>query len=136
MNKNILAFALLISVASPGMAQKKKAALNDSNTPLHLLQPDYVTPYGVLSTDEIKSDIDRVLRYLESCTPTRVVDKKTGKVITDYENMDQNAQLERGPFRIGSYEWGVTYNAMLIAAEATGDEAYNKDVMDRCNFLT
>ena len=136
MNKNFLAVALLLSMASPGMAQKKKAAINDSNTPLHLLQPDYETPYGALSIDEIKKDIDRVLRYLESCTPTRVVDKKTGKVITDYENMDQNAQLERGTFRIGSYEWGVTYNAMLIAAEATGDTLYTKYAMDRFNFLT
>lgn len=38
--------------------------------------------------------------------------------------MDTNAQLERGTFRLASYEWGVTYSAMLAAAEATGDEAY------------
>ena len=70
--------------------------------------------------------MDRVLRYLESNTPTKVVDKRNGKVITDYANMDTNAQLERGTFRLASYEWGVTYSAMLAAAEATGDEAYKK----------
>ena len=74
----------------------------------------------MLTTEEIKADMDRVLRYLEKNTPTRVVDKNTGKVITDYANMTADAQLERGAFRLASYEWGVTYSAMLAAAEATG----------------
>ena len=39
------------------------------------------------------------------------------KVITDYANMTADAQLERGAFRLASYEWGVTYSAMLAAAE-------------------
>lgn len=34
--------------------------------------------------------------------------------------MTADAQLERGAFRLASYEWGVTYSAMLAAAEATG----------------
>ena len=38
----------------------------------------------MLTTEEIKADMNRVLRYLEKNTPTRVVDKNTGKVITDY----------------------------------------------------
>ena len=76
-----------------------------------------------------------VLRYLESNTPTKVVDKRNGKVITDYANMDTNAQLERGTFRLASYEWGVTYSAMLAAAEATGDEAYKKYVYDQFQIL-
>ena len=68
-------------------AQKKKEVINDSNTPLHLLQPAYKVPYKELTTTEIKTDIDRILRYLEKNTPTRVVSKKTGKVITDYRLM-------------------------------------------------
>ena len=32
-------------------------------------------------------------------------------------------------------EWGVTYSAMLAAAEATGDQAYYKYVTDRFQFL-
>ena len=113
--------ALLLLAGTGANAQKKKEVLNDSNTPLHLLQPAYKVPYGMLTTEEIKADMDRVLRYLEKNTPTRVVDKNTGKVITDYANMTADAQLERGAFRLASYEWGVTYSAMLAAAEATGD---------------
>lgn len=138
MNKLVLNFALLaaLSAGLSAHAQKKKEVINDSNTPLHLLQPDYQVGYGIVSAEDIKKDMDRVLRYLESNTPTRVVDKRNGKVITDYANMDTNAQLERGTFRLASYEWGVTYSAMLAAAEATGDEAYQKYVYDRFKFLS
>ena len=127
--------ALLLLAGTGANAQKKKEVLNDSNTPLHFLQPAYKVPYGMLTTEEIKADMDRVLRYLEKNTPTRVVDKNTGKVITDYANMTADAQLERGAFRLASYEWGVTYSAMLAAAEATGDQAYYKYVTDRFQFL-
>ncbi|MEY8723834.1 glycoside hydrolase family 88 protein [Bacteroides stercorirosoris] len=126
--------ALLLSGISI-YAQKKKEVINDSNTPLHLLQPAYKVPYKALTTSEVKTDIDRVLRYLEKTTPTRVVSEKTGKVITDYNNLPADAQLERGAFRLASYEWGVTYSAMLAAAEATGDADYKKYVTDRFNFL-
>ena len=112
MNKLVLNFALLaaLSAGLSAHAQKKKEVINDSNTPLHLLQPDYQVGYGIVSAEDIKKDMDRVLRYLESNTPTKVVDKRNGKVITDYANMDTNAQLERGTFRLASYEWGVTYS--------------------------
>lgn len=136
MNIKILCLtgALLLTGISAS-AQKKKEVINDSNTPLHLLQPAYKVPYKALSTAEVKTDMDRVLRYLEACTHTRVVSAKTGKVITDYNNLPADAQLERGAFRLASYEWGVTYSAMLAAAEATGDADYRKYVTDRFSFL-
>lgn len=127
--------ALLIGSVQVDAQQKKKEVANDSNTPLHLLQPEYKTPYSELKPEQVKNDMDRVLRYLESNTPARVVDKKTGKVITDYANMTPDAQLERGAFRLASYEWGVTYSAMLAAAEATGDKAYMDYVTTRFKFL-
>lgn len=127
--------AFLLLAAGSTYAQKKKEVVNDSNTPLHLMQPAYKVPYGALTTTEVKTDLDRVLRYLEKTTHTRVVDKKTGKVITDYANMNTDAQLERGAFRLASYEWGVTYSAMIAAAEATGDKAYMDYVTDRFKFL-
>lgn len=131
----IVAGALMAMIPLSGAAQKNKVA-NDSNTPLHLLQPEYKVPYGTQTPEEIKKDIDRVLQYLEKNTPTKVVNKKTGKEITDYNKIDSDSQLERGAFRLASYEWGVTYSAMLAAAEATGDEAYAKYVTDRFKFLS
>lgn len=57
--------ALLLLAGTGANAQKKKEVLNDSNTPLHLLQPAYKVPYGMLTTEEIKADMNRVLRYLQ-----------------------------------------------------------------------
>ena len=127
--------ALLLWAGTGATAQKKKEVVNDSNTPLHLMQPAYKVPYGALTPQEVKADMDRVLHYLEKNTPPRVVDKNTGKVITDYARLTPDAQLERGAFRLASYEWGVTYSAMLAAAEATGDPAYDRYVTDRFTFL-
>lgn len=139
MKNRILSTAILATMLSACGAPQgdtgKEAVINDSNTPLHLMQPEYKTPYGVVSVEEVKEDMDRVLHYLESCTPTRVVNEKTGETITDYANMGTDAQLERGTFRLASYEWGVTYSAMLAAAEATGDQAYMDYVINRFNFL-
>lgn len=69
---------LLLSIGT--YAQKKKETINDSNTPLHLLQPEYKVPYKALSTTEVKTDIDRILRYLEKTTHTRVVSEKPEKL--------------------------------------------------------
>lgn len=136
MKKRFLSMmGVVMLLASCAPTQEKKEEINDSNTPLHLLQPDYQNPYGVPSVEAIKSDMDRVLQYLENCTPTRVVNKNTGEVITDYTQIDADAQLERGTFRLASYEWGVTYSAMLAAADATGDKAYMDYVTDRFKFL-
>ncbi len=130
-----LAVLSLSSCLHPQSDSKKETVMNDSNTPLHLLQPEYNTPYGLPTIGEVKENMDRVLRYLQASTPTRVVDKESGKTITDYANMGTEAQLERGTFRLASYEWGVTYSAMLAAAEATGDTAYSNYVFDRFRFL-
>lgn len=130
---SLLVFLLISGVLS---AQKKEDKINDSTTPLHLLAPDYKVPYGVISKDEVKKSLDRVLFYLEKSTPTNVIDKKTKKVITDYSKMDSNSELEKGAFRLASYEWGVTYSGMLEMAAASGDKRYFDYVNDRFKFLS
>ena len=135
LKKISLMTALASLIGMGACVEQTKEVQNDSNTPLHLLQPAYNTPYGPLTTEEIKEDLDRVLHYLEKSTPTRVVSKTTGEEITDYAQITTDAQLERGAYRLASYEWGVTYSAMLTAAEATGDEAYYNYVADRFKFL-
>ena len=72
MKNKILSIAALATLlgacAAPQEKAQEQTAINDSNTPLHLMQPDYNTPYGVGSVEEVKSHMDRVLNYLESCT--------------------------------------------------------------------
>ncbi|GHV25207.1 hypothetical protein FACS1894176_03140 [Bacteroidia bacterium] len=88
-------------------AQKKnKQETNDVTTPLHLLQPEYNIPYGVLSPSTIKDDIDRVFHF-----------------------------IEKGQFRLVSYEWGVTYSALPAATQATGDSSYQDYVTTQFRSL-
>jgi rhamnogalacturonyl hydrolase YesR/lysophospholipase L1-like esterase len=136
MKQLVLIFLFIPGLNSECFAQNKKTEINDSNTPLHLMQPEYKIPYGVPSEEKIKADIDRVCSYLEQCTPAQVVNKNTNAVISDYNNLPAEAQLKRGTFRLTSYEWGVTYSAMQIVADATGDKRYLDYVHERFNFLS
>ncbi|WP_149274741.1 glycoside hydrolase family 88/105 protein [Pareuzebyella sediminis] len=97
---------------------------NDVTTPLHLLQPDYPTPYGAPTLAEITETLDRVYLYLEKETASKLVNSMTNTPITDLKKLDENTAFEPGVFRLTSYEWGVTYAGMLLATEATGDEKY------------
>lgn len=114
------AVALIAGLCACSPSGKTEKILTDSNTPLHLLQPDYKIPYGVPTKEAVKADLDRVLRFLEVETPTAV---------------KENGELERGAFRLASYEWGVTYSAMLRAGETTSDKAFTKYTTDRHEFL-
>ena len=108
----------------------------DSNTPLHLLQPDYVTDYGVPAAEDITRILDRIYNYLETVTPIGLVDA-SGKEITgpgDIRSANR-PRFSESDFRLISYEWGVTYAGMLHASMATGDPKYAAYTIDRMKFL-
>ena len=110
---------------TPAHAQQ----VNDNNTPLHLMKPVYHTGYGIPTAECVKQTIDRVLRYIDTETPALLVDQKTGQEITQFKDITANTQLKQGGFRLTSYEWGVTYSAVLAAYATTSDPAY-------CNYVT
>lgn len=134
--KSVCMGFLLVGTVACNQPAEQPEKINDSNTPLHLLTPDYKVAYKEWNTEQIKSYLDRVLHFLESTTPMRVVDKETGAEITDLEQLNPNAQLERGAFRLASYEWGVTYSGMLAVADATQDAQYMNYAKERFSFLT
>ena len=113
------ALALILGLSSCS-SSGNETVLTDSNSPLHLLQPDYKIPYGVPEVKDIKADLDRVLAFLDKETPTAV---------------KEDGYLEKGAFRLASYEWGVTYSAMLRAGETTGDKAFSEYTISRHSFL-
>lgn len=135
MKRTIIILMAVACTASAVGQQAQPVKINDSNTALHLLEADFKVPYGVVSPEAIKKDLDRILVYLEEQTPTRVIDKTSKAVITDYSKINKNSQVDRGDFRLTSYEWGVTYAAMLSAGEATGDKRYSDYTYDRFKFL-
>jgi unsaturated rhamnogalacturonyl hydrolase len=131
--KNLYIFFIFISTTL--IAQRNETKANDSNTPLHLLKPDYPTPYGKPAIEDITKTLQRIHTYLNEVTPPQYMNAKTGEVITDFSKIDTNTILKKGDFRIVSYEWGVTYAAMILASEATGDTRFKEYADLRLKFL-
>ena len=124
-------FVFLMGFATSVSAQK----INDSTTPLHLLQPNYDVPYGKPEVKDIITVLDRVYNYLTETTPTKMIDKFSGKEIKDYSKVDKNTIFLAGDFRLISYEWGVTYAGMSLATKATGDIKYADYTNKRIQFI-
>ena len=118
MKKSILSAVLLALLATTASAQELQ---NDATAPLHLMTPAYKYAYGVPKAEDVKATMDRVKNYLEANTYTEL--GESGKM------------LRRGTFRLTSYEWGVTYSAMLQAGRLTGDASYTRYATERMLFL-
>lgn len=131
--KNIILFLALPFTALVVKAQVKTG--NDVTTPLHLLKPDYAVPYNPMFKEEIKKVLDKVFNYLDAVTPAQMINKQTNEVVADFSKADSNTIVKPGDFRLTSYEWGVTYSAMLWAGETTGDKKYTDYVKNRFSFL-
>ncbi len=116
-------------------AQRNETKANDSNTPLHLLKPDYPVPYGKVEIESVTKILQRIHGYLDTVTPPQYLNSKTGETLTDLSKIDENTVLKKGDFRVVSYEWGVTYGAMFLATEATGDSRFKQYADKRLQFL-
>jgi rhamnogalacturonyl hydrolase YesR len=108
--------------------------LTDSNTPLHLLQPDYDIPYEIPVVKQLALQLDKILVYLEKATPVGLVNGNK-MPLEDYSRINKQTKLKQGDFRLTSYEWGVTYSAMLHAAEVLKDARYSEYTLTRLDFI-
>lgn len=126
--RTLLLAALLLP--APVIAQQ----VNDNNTPLHLMRPAYRVGYGVPDAGQVKQTMDRVLHYIDQQTPARLVDSKSGAEVRPAK-ATASTRLQQGGFRLTSYEWGVTYSAVLAAWQVTGDAAYRDYALDRMKLL-
>jgi len=126
----VLALALFIPIQNS--AQKPTT---DATSPLHLMQPEYDTPYGIPEPAKIVGALDRVYDYLQATTPTELIGSKS--TITDYSRIptEKDLHFKQGDFRLVSYEWGVTYVGMLAVSEATGNKKYADYTKERIGFL-
>lgn len=108
----------------------------DSNTPLHLMQPDYPIPYRIPQPRQIKEVLGRIHEYLETATPARLVDGRSRKSITKHDRLNEDTIFEPGDFRLTSYEWGVTYTGMLLAGEVTNDSRFTDYTAERLSLIS
>src|SRR5690606_11758308 len=124
--------ALLLFMPHKKWAQEPAT---DATSPLHLLQADYRTPYGIPKQVEIARSLDKVYDYLQASSPA--VLRGSGNEITDYSHIasSKDIHFKKGDFRLVSYERGVTYAGMLAASRATGDKKYAGYTNERIGFL-
>lgn len=124
---------ILVFAGYSGFSQTEPA--NDVTAPLHLLQPDYPTPYGQPTIKEIGDVLSRVYTFLDAETPATIIDIKTKQEVTDLKKLNKDIAFGSGSFRLTSYEWGVTYAGMLLAGEATGDSKYTDYTNKRLKLI-
>ncbi len=131
--KSLIFVAFCFSNFSFAQVQAPASTLHSES--LHTAKPDYPTPYGSPKIEEVTQVLNRIHGYLDATTPTRVINKITKEEIKDFSKIDTNATVYRGDFSLTSYEWGVTYAAMLAASKATGDPRFAQYTTQRLNFL-
>ncbi len=136
MNKKlVLLMALLTASGIYGAAQETGVKITDTNTPLHAMRPDYPVPYGPAAAEEIKAVLNRLYNYLDASTPAQMIDRDTKAELNSRDGLTRNAIFEPGVFRLISYEWGVTYGAMLLAGEAAGDDRFTSYTIKRMALI-
>jgi len=102
------------------------------------LPPAYPTPYAPATPGEIKAVLTRIVGYLETASPVkvvRIIDRNAREPVTDLAKLSGPVAFDRTDFLITSYEWGVTYAGMLLVAEATGDARYKDYAASRLQAI-
>ncbi len=125
---NLILAALLLSTSLQAQKQANDAMLH--NTPTN-----YPILYAAMPQEQIKTLLDKVFNYIQSVTPAQMVNKITDQPVNDVADADSNTVMQQGDFRITSYEWGVTYSALLSAAKITGEKQYSDYVKNRFSFI-
>jgi len=99
------------------------------------LPPAYPVPYPPAGIEEIKAVLDRVLTNLETASPIQVINPETGMPVERLDQLPSRVALRAGRFSTLSYEWGVTYAGMLLAADITGDARYRDYAASRITTI-
>lgn len=127
---------ILVIVAGMSIPALSQLNVTDTNTPLHAMQPDYPVPYGPMKAEDVKAVLNRLYSYLDETTPAKVIDPQTKTEITDLKKLTPGTSFGQGVFRLVSYEWGVTYGAMLLAGDATGDPKFRDYTVKRMDLIS
>lgn len=135
----ILLLSLLILI--PACKEKKGIVEKEETTAKNTIvqgEGEYRLPYVLPNADSIKIVLNKVLSYFNKNTEYKVIDKITGKEITDFSKLNKGADIATGAnndvLSIWSYTMGVTYSGMIKATEATGDKKYEQYDIKNIDF--
>ena len=123
--------------AAPGLAEGPHRN-RDNKDPKDLAEGTYPIPYQKPTVAEITEVLGRVRGYLEAGEPNRVVDGRTGALITDFSVPNPEARIPDGggeAFYPLDYTMGVTHSGMLLAADVTGDARFADYTRRQLQFI-
>ncbi len=126
----LLLVAPLLAQTPPSATVPLPYAINAGRTP-----PAYPMPYEPATPAQITEVLNRILGYVDTACPIRVINPETKEPITDLAHLSGNVAFDRTTFFITGYEWGVTYSGMLLAAEATGDTRFRDYTANRLHAI-
>ena len=86
--------------------------------------PVYPVPYEFPNTDSIHDVLNRVRQYYESTSQQKIINKETGKEITDFSKPDKNARVPTGFSSEWTYTHGVVLSAFSYIYDITGDKRF------------
>ena len=104
--------------------------MNQLNTTIITLEevpgriPEYPVPYEYPTVAGIKDVLNRVRVYYESTSSQTIIDAETGKEITDFSQLNQNARFSKGFSSEWSYTHGVVLSAFAYIDDVIGDKAF------------
>src|SRR5262245_1906305 len=79
----------------PSLIAQKPEAKNDVNTPLHAIIVDYPVPYEEQTKENVKEVLDKIFNYLDATTPPQMMNKQTGEVVNDINQLDTNTIVKQ-----------------------------------------
>ena len=145
---SLVCSAWLAALAFAGILPAPLAAAEDNAAPPppsaprifsgSMIQPDYPVPYRTPTVAEITEVMTRVRTYQEAASLMRIINRRTREEITDLTQPNPDASLDRGEnnaFPLVGYEEGVTYAAMLLAGEVTGDARFTEVTAKRFQYI-
>lgn len=118
-----LVFAVA-AFAAPAQPAAPAARPAESSRP----GPQYPIPYEVPSVESVKADLEHIRGRLDAAVAFRIVDRRTGQVITDLSRRNPDAVVDSGPdhaFNPLAYPMGVIHAGMLLTARVTGDHRFS-----------
>ena len=112
--------ALLCFELSAVFAQQPIVKMNDSNTPLHALQPNYPVIYSAPSKESIELVLNNVYTYLDAHTFASLQNKKTGAISNSLNTIDTNLILQPGDCTFFGGQYVTSHAAKQLASHTMG----------------
>src|SRR6516225_4940246 len=100
-----VSFALALFVAASLRAEGPFRNRDNKNAEKDSAEGTYPIPYQQPTVAEVTEALARIRNYLDVAAPTRVIDSKTGKEITDFSQPVATAILDRGEMEFSPLQY-------------------------------